>query len=52
MLKSVMRLSQEVPDFEGGLVLKYTSSVVVMIPNVIIFSPTMCGTRQEERLAE
>lgn len=35
-----MKLRKEVPDFEDGLVLKYTS-IVIVIPNVIFFSPFM-----------
>lgn len=51
MLKSVMRLTKEVPDFKDGLVLKYTSNVVVIIANVIFFSPAMWDTGQEEGIA-
>lgn len=44
-LYCVMSLTKEVPDFEYGLVSKYTSIMVVIIPNVIFFSPFMWGTR-------
>lgn len=47
VLKALMRLTKEVSDFEDGLVLKYTSRMVVIIPNVIFFSPSMWGTRQK-----
>lgn len=46
-----MRLTKEVPDFEDGLFSKYTSVIVVVIPNVVSFSPSSWGTRQEEWIA-
>lgn len=50
-LYCVMSLTKEVPDFEYGLVSKYTSIMVVIIPNVIFFSPFIWGTRWEEWIA-
>lgn len=41
MLKALMRLTKEVPDFEDGLLLKYISRLIVIIPNVMFFSPSM-----------
>lgn len=40
MLKAVMRLTKEIPDFEGGLVLNIPASMVVIL-NLIFFSPTV-----------
>lgn len=46
-----MGFTKEVSDSEDGLVSKYTSIMVVTLPNVIFFSPSMWGTRQEKWIA-
>lgn len=45
LLYCVMNLTKEIPDFEYGLVSKYTSLMVVIILNVILISAFMWGTR-------
>lgn len=43
-----MGLTKEVSDFEDGLVFKHISKIVIIIPNVIFFIPSLCGTGHKE----